>query len=584
MFVPASKKGFSVNAYRGDKKTLLAFNLAKAKSKNLAGFTIACKPGTKKEFYIWNFLQFETPANHAQVSSEKPWSTVNAPIQKFRWLHVPGSFHQGEKPFYGKYVYTVTPRYFDANNKMKPLDKTLGVSVTIDVDSFVQKNLELGFTRGFVQSQAFYNRFGNAALFTPKGDKNIFFDTDGIAGKDKDGNKFTFKQEFEWSGFTAREKIFGVLNDALKNKDYFLDVFAYDLDEPDLMKGFLELARQGRIRIILDNASLHHTEKNTEKEDLFEKEFRKVAKSHAAIMRGKYKRYAHDKCFILYDKQKPIRVLTGATNFAVNGLYINANHVLVFSDPEVAGLYAKVFNESWNDKVALKFNSSPYANKKFSFKAGKVPKMDITFSPHKETFALSNIKEIAARVKKEAKSVFFAVMGISNGTGDAFPALRDVHQNAKIFSMGISDAPGGISLYKPGSTKGVLASGKATAVLPPPFNKEQSIGSFHEIHHKFVICGFNGKNPTVWCGSSNLAGGGEQENGDNLLAIYDADIVTVFTIEAVALVDHFQFRDKYVTKTKTKKPKPMILHIDDKWVPKYYDPKDLYCKDRELFG
>jgi PLD-like domain len=583
MFVPASQNGFSVKAYRGDAKTLLAFNLTKAKSKNLAGFTIACKPGRKKEYYIWNFLQFETPAGHAQVGSEKPWSTVNAPIQKFRWLHVPGSFHQGEKPFYGDYKYTVTPRYFDGNNKLKPLDKSLSVSLTIEVDGFTQKNLELGFTRGFVQSQAFYNRFGNNALFTPKGDSNIFFDTGGIAGTDNDGNKFTFKQEFEWSGFTARRKIFGILGDVLKNKDLFVDVFAYDLDEPDLMNGFLELAKQGRIRIILDKATLHHTVDNKEKEDLFEKEFKKVAKSHAAIMRGKYKRYAHDKCFIVYDKQKPVRVLTGATNFAVNGLYINANHVLIFNDEDVAALYAKVFNESWNDNVSVTFNASPYANRVFPFKAGKVPKMDISFSPHKETFALSNIKQIATRVKKEEKSVFFAVMGISNGTGDAFPALRNVHLNAKIFSMGISDAPGGISLYKPGSLKGILASGKATAALPPPFNKEQSIGSFHEIHHKFVICGFNGKSPTVWCGSSNLAGGGEQENGDNLLAIYDADIVTVFTIEAVALVDHFQFRDKYVTKTKTKKPKKMVLRSDDSWVPRYYDTTDLYSKDRELF-
>ena len=35
---------FSVRAYRGDAKTLLAFNLAKAGTKNLAGFTIQCEP------------------------------------------------------------------------------------------------------------------------------------------------------------------------------------------------------------------------------------------------------------------------------------------------------------------------------------------------------------------------------------------------------------------------------------------------------------------------------------------------------------------------------------------------------------
>lgn len=578
MFVPASKNGFSVKAYRGDAKTLLAFDLNKSKSKELAGFTIACKPGTKKEYYIWNFLQFEKPENHVQDAKEPPYSTINAPIQKYRWLHVPGGFHQGENPFYGNYKYTVTPRYF-SNGKMLALDKSLSVSLSIEVSPYSQKDLELGFTRGFVQSQAFRNHFGNNALFTPKS-KDLLFDTSKNAGTNDKGKKFSFLEEYKWSGFTAREKIFSILDEVVKNKDLFLDVLAYDLDEPDLMKSLLELAKQGRVRVILDNASLHHTTDNQENEDLFEIEFKKIAKSHAAILRGKFGRFAHDKCLIVYNKQVPVKVLTGSTNFAVNGLYINANHVLIFNNKDVASLYAKVFNEVWNEKASIKFNNSAFANKVFDF---KVPKMGITFSPHQEKFALSNLKEISDRVKTEKKSVFFAVMGINTGTGDVFPTLRIAHKNPKVFTMGISDAPGGISLYKPGSPDGILATGKASSVLPPPFNKEQSIGSFHEIHHKFVICGFNGVKPTLWCGSSNLAGGGEQDNGDNLLVIYDTDIVTVFTIEAVALVDHFQFRDKFVTKTKTKSPQKMILRVTDSWVPKYYDPTDLYCRDRELF-
>lgn len=59
-----------------------------------------------------------------------------------------------------------------------------------------------------------------------------------------------------------------------------------------------------------------------------------------------------------------------------------------------------------------------------------------------------------------------------------------------------------------------------------------------------MICGFNGPAPVVYCGSSNLAPGGEQKNGDNLLEIDDPDAVTAFTIEALALVDHFQFLNR----------------------------------------
>src|SRR6266536_2920455 len=74
-----------VRAYRGDAKTLLAFNLTKAATKNLAGFTIQCTVPGKSPFYIFNDLQFEKRATHAQVATEPPNSSINAPIHKFRW-------------------------------------------------------------------------------------------------------------------------------------------------------------------------------------------------------------------------------------------------------------------------------------------------------------------------------------------------------------------------------------------------------------------------------------------------------------------------------------------------------------------
>ena len=44
-FVSASKNSFSVKAYVGDKKTLLAFSFSSPHhAKNLAGFTIFCQP------------------------------------------------------------------------------------------------------------------------------------------------------------------------------------------------------------------------------------------------------------------------------------------------------------------------------------------------------------------------------------------------------------------------------------------------------------------------------------------------------------------------------------------------------------
>src|SRR5277367_2143896 len=167
---------------------------------------------------------------------------------------------------------------------------------------------------------------------------------------------------------------------------------------------------------------------------------------------------------------------------------------------------------------------------------------------------------------------------------------------ANIFSYGISDNPGGIFLYPAGKTTGVLVTGKPiNTQLPPPFDQVRNIGGVgHQVHHKFVVCGFNGSDPVVYCGSSNLALGGEQANGDNLLAIHDGDVATAFALEAIALVDHFNFLDHVANGPKAKKtktPKPMaakqqaaasagwFLSTTDKWAKPYFDSKDLHSVD-----
>ena len=193
-----------------------------------------------------------------RTTTEPASSSINAPFHKFRWLHVPGSLHQGIKPFWGPYTYTVTPRFFNGERSLQPIDPNLSVSVDVDVQPFQKNGLELGFTRGFTQSQAFVHHFGLKALIRPKG-RELLFDTSQVSGTNNAGHKYTFQDEYEWLGFTARAKIFAVLNEVLQDKALSLDVFAYDLNEPDLMGILLKLAKQGRVRIILDNAALHHS-------------------------------------------------------------------------------------------------------------------------------------------------------------------------------------------------------------------------------------------------------------------------------------------------------------------------------------
>jgi hypothetical protein len=602
----SNAKGFSVKAWQGDAKTMLAFNFQNAAdTDHLAGFTIWLQPDGLPGYYLFNNLLLPAGA-HAAVNGEPANSTANAPIQKFRWLHVPGNYHQGQTPFYGKYTYTITPRYFDANSLLTAIDVSLNVSVDIQVAPFSTNQVELGFTRGFTQSQAFTHHFGVTALFSPA-NKSLLFDTSGTAGTDPSGKPYTFLQEYEWSGFTARQRVFDLLNEVIADKSLTIDVFAYDLNEPDVLKIMLQLAGEGRIRIILDNAPLHH--KAGCPEDEFEQAFIKIAAAPAAILRGKFGRFAHDKQFIVYQNSQPVKVLTGSTNFSVTGMYVNSNHVIIFKDPKIAATYAKVFEEAWNDKVSESFNKSQLSEAPFEFDItnpsvtlGSSP-MSVTYSPHPLTVAQSILDGMANRIKASTSSVLFAVMDISSGGGPVFPVLQGIHSDQNIFSYGISDAPGaGVYLYKQGNKSGVLVGGKpGKTVLPPPFDVEKPISIGHQVHNKFIICDFNTDHAVVWCGSSNLALGGEQQNGDNLIQIQDPDIAAVFALEAVALVDHFDFRNanegpknttaqtapKGVDNTQSPaKSNTAVLNLytNDSWAKRYFDDNDLHCMDRVLFG
>ncbi len=139
------KKGnFSVRAHVGDCKTLLAWNLSKNQAKNLAGFTIHYTISRDQSFYIANEWAFEYPEQHAQDAKFPATSSINSPLHKFRWLHIPGSINQGTNPYYGAYVYTVTPRYFDDSKHLMAIDLSLGASIQVEVGPFSSGEIELG--------------------------------------------------------------------------------------------------------------------------------------------------------------------------------------------------------------------------------------------------------------------------------------------------------------------------------------------------------------------------------------------------------------------------------------------------------
>ena len=260
---------------------------------------------------------------------------------------------------------------------------------------------------------------------------------------------------------------------------------------------------------------------------------------------------------------------------------------LFFSDPEVAQLYEDVFEKSFSKDLMSAFKETDLAIKSFPFKKAGLPDTTIRFSPHKKDNATAFFTEIQKRILAAKSDVLFAIMN-DHSASSILDAVRKQLTNDKVFAYGITDVvpkadKTTILMYKTGSRRGVRVAGKpGEFILPPPFTEEAAIVGI-SVHHKFVVVDFKGDDPTVYCGSSNLAFGPEQENGDDLITIRDKDAVTVFAIEAIRLVDHFQFIDREAA-SKEKKKKDLNLHgsAEADWVKKYYDDNDLMFVERTL--
>ena len=361
--------------------------------------------------------------------------------------------------------------------------------------------------------------------------------------------------------------IFDFLEEALNDTSISVDVFSYDFDEPDIIR---KLAAMGsRVRVFQDDASLH-TKSGAVEPDVVNK----LREAGATVKTGHFDRFAHDKVMIQKKNGKAVKVLTGSANFSIRGLYVQANSILVFNDPITAELYEQAFEQAFNDEDG--FKSSNIASQWFEATTNHDHVASISYAPHKTAFPLETVSQVIDSAKS---SVFFAVM-VTSGGGSVMPALENLSNRVNIVSLGTIEQKSQLSVFKQGKNSGVTSFTFLKKNVPKPFQAEWSGGMGRVIHHKFVVCDFNSDSPVVFCGSSNLAQGGETSNGDNLIEIRDADIANYYAIEAIRLFDHYRFRSLQENSTSNK---PLQLDTTDNWVKPFYNPSNLKYQTRKLF-
>ncbi len=580
-----------VRAYRGDAMTLLCFDVDQSILAGLAGFTIEFETAIGKSF-IYNRLRFPDAflSANPQIPRGDRNSTLYSPIQRFSWVHVP-SVGDGDQVVFGKYTYRITPRHIVAG-KLADLDETLTVEFEIEVDAFTDGKVDVGFTRGFMSSTSYVKRFGLENKKIRPNETDLLFDVSKKSGTAKRWDNvsrseqpvdYTFEEQHRWLGWQARARILEFLDEAIADPDIVLKVFAYDLDEPVICAKLLKLAVEDRLRIILDNSSTHVGP--TAFEDMFAAEFAGLPGNPANFARGKFGALAHSKVFIHVRNGIATMVLTGSTNFSTNGLYINSNHVVVFRSRKVAKLYEEVFESSFGAKM-VSFKGSAHSTTDYAFSGPGLPKFTVTFAPHPKADAQRIFDRISQRIESAGSDVLFAIMKDTSASS-ILDSVKKMVRSSNVYTYGITDTIGktnadyGVFLYKPNSKRAVRVAAKGISnILPPPLGEVPKISGY-AIHHKFVVVDFKGPDPTVYCGSSNLAFGPEQRNGDNLLEIHDRDIATVFAIEAFRLVEHFQWRNKELKADRMTLDD--LTDPSDLWYTKYFDSADLRNLERLKF-
>ena len=557
---------FTLKIHRGEGMCLLAMNWRTGEPpRDFVGFAIEYQePDSDRFFPVKNRLCFkgkELPANADGSAAQYP--STEAPIQKFRWVHFP-RFANLE----GDFTYRVTPIFMGA-------DKTLSKGEVQEAKLALWRETYPGianitFTRGFVSSQAFVDRYAKTGAFS------TLIPPDGEHGLEFTPSHPKSEEALAWMGFEARERIHTLLDDALADQAN-VAMIAYELNLPELVDKLVQFG--ARLRIIIDDSGTGDKDKGRPGSPE-SKATARLQASGAQVLRQHMGKLQHNKVIIV-DGPNVKAVIYGSTNFSWRGFYVQANNAVVLSGAAVVTQALDAFGGYFTS--ASNFRSSAAANWRPLSLSGI--NASINMSPHSTSNAVQ--AHLAADIGSAKSSVLYSLAFLHQTPGAVTDAIAAATNNDEIFVYGISDKATGIVVQKPdGNLKPVYVAALDKNV-PEPFKSETKGGGGNRMHHKFIVVDFNTPSARVYTGSYNFSFAADEMNGENLILFKNRRIATAYMIESLRLVDHYHFRaSRAEAKAKQEpmnlKDAPMQANHFPWWQRYYAAP--LKMRDRMLFA
>jgi len=556
---------FSLKIHRGEGMALLAMNWKKGTPPNhFVGFAIEYKePGGQQFFVLKNRIAFLQPGGAVNPNT---MSTRLSPIQMFRWVHFPRN-----ADMLGEFVYRVTPVFMNDQDELS-YGEPQEAAINLRHETWPGK-LNVTFTRGFVSSQAFVDRFLSkgdlSTLLPPKASQGLLFEPTHPKAQ----------EAYAWMGFEARQNILEVLDKAIADPEAQVRVLAYDLNEPEIVTRLEQLG--GRLKIIIDDDGAHGEPDSGETQAV---ERLSVSAGSANVKRQHMGKLQHNK-IIVVEAPGFKKVVCGSTNFSWRGFFVQTNNAVVLTGKHAVAVFQQAFDNYWTNDKASDFGNTPSALWTDLKLTGI--KAQVAFSPHVPKNAL--LQSIADDVAGKTQSnLFYSLAFLYQTPGVIQDAIKKVSENDDIFVYGISDRKvGGLDLQKPNGNVSPVFPAELSKNLPEPFKAEPTGGTGNRMHHKFIVIDFDKPTARVYLGSYNFSIPADTRNGENLLLIRDRRIAVAYMIEALRVFDHYHFRVAQKEAKKERKKlflqKPPRNEGEKPWWDVFYT-NALKARDRELFS
>ena len=576
-----TKAPFTLKIHRGDGMLLLAMNWRNGKPpRDFVGFAIEYKEPKSDRFWpVKNRIGFP---GQRKKPTDPMISSTRAPIQKFRWVHFP--WHADKD---GEFQYRITPMFMDELGTLsrgEPQEASIAL-----MRETIPGKLNVAFTRGYVSSQSFVEKFApdrKLGTLVPDNAKEGL----NFKATHKDAEK-----AHEWMGFEARASIREVLDEAVAAKAN-VRVIAYDLNLPEIVTRLEKLGK--RLKVIIDDSTGTgggHKAKDSP-ESNSEKRLRKSAGADN-VKRQHMANLQHHKSIAVSGKSLH-KVIYGSTNFSWRGFYVQSNNAIIVNSKRAVDDYFEIFESYFSAESAGDFRDAKASG---GWRDLAVTGLDakVGFSPHTTKNGLLAL--VGKDIAKAKSSVFFSLAFLGQTKkGPIGPALGRAIKSKTVHVLGIADARVkegnlGVTVLTPDNKQRVVRSSALTGNVPAPFSTEPSglSGSSGQhrgtrMHHKFIVLDFDTDDARVYLGSYNFSEPADFDNGENLLMIRDRTVATSYMIEALRIYDHYRFRSAREDQ-KTKGKKVLELKLPPKkssekpwWQRDWDDP--IRKRDRELFA